>query len=235
MFSVILPSQSVFMIKKSVLSIFLLSLLLVSCKKNNGEVDFHHEYFPLQPGTFVEYQVTETEYISSVAHTDSYKIKTVVGDTIIDNSGRIARKFYRYIYDEFKQQYVVKDLWTAIIDQERAELVEENQRMIKLVFAPTSSKEWDGNAFNIYEEAFLYYDKIHKPYKVGNLDFDSTLVVEEDSTLNFIEYKRKYEVYAAGIGMIKKHFQDYSITNTNYLAPISGKDLFYEVISFGVE
>ncbi|MFN5416229.1 MAG: hypothetical protein ACK5B9_04170 [Flavobacteriia bacterium] len=223
------------MLKSNVILFLLVTLIFVSCKKDNEEVNFHHEYFPLVEGTFVEYQVTETEYIASNPTSKTYKLKTVVGDTVIDNSGRIARKFYRYIYDENLQTYVVKDLWTAIIDQERAELVEENQRMIKLVFAPTLAKEWDGNAFNVYEEAFLYYDKIHKPYKVGNMDFDSTLVVEEDSTLNFIEYRRKYEVYAAGIGLVKKHYQDYQITNSNYLNPITGKDFFYEVISFGVE
>eukprot|EP01041_Mallomonas_annulata_P026367 gene26367-47662_t len=154
------------MIKGSVILSFLVIFVFVSCKKDDEVVNFHHEYFPLVKGTFVEYQVTETYYVNSVDSSKTYKIKTVVGDTIIDNSGRVARKFYRYIFDVQEQKYVVKDLWTAIIDQERAELVEENQRMIKLVFAPTLSKEWDGNAFNVYEEAFLYYDKLHKPYKI---------------------------------------------------------------------
>lgn len=223
------------MIKSSLILFFLSVLLFVSCKKDKQEVNFHHEYFPLEEGTFVEYQVTQTSYVNGVGTTKSYKLKTVVGDTIIDNSGRVARKFYRYLFDEFEQKYVVKDLWTAIIDQERAELVEENQRMIKLVFAPTLAKEWDGNAFNDSAQAFLYYDKIHKPFKTGNFDFDSTLIVEEDSTLNFIEYRRKYEVYAAGIGLIKKHYQDFTVDSGNYLAPKNGNEFFYEILSFGVE
>lgn len=222
---------------KILVNIFILCLLVFSCKKEKEHVDFHHDYFPLQPGTFVEYEVTQIKHddVSDVHDTIKFQMKTIIGDTVIDNTGRVARKFYRYVYSNSLQKYVVQDLWTAIIDQERAELVEENQRVIKLVFAPTLSKEWDMNAFNSYDPVLVYYEKIHKPFKVDELSFDSTITVEEDSTLNFIQYKRKFEVYAKGIGLIKKHYQDFTINNFDYSFPILGDELFYVIKNFGVE
>lgn len=223
------------MFKFNIFYSLLIVLCLFSCKKNDDTVDFYHEYFPLQEGTFVEYDVTDVSYLESVKQTKTYKLKTVVGDTVIDNSGRIARKFYRYIFDEITQAYKVQDLWTAIIDQERAELVEENQRIIKLAFAPTSSKEWDMNAFNSYDPIYAYYENLHKPFSINGKDFDSTLVVEEDSTYNAIEYKRKYEVYAKGVGLIKKHYQDLDINSFNLSAPENGREFYYVITNYGVE
>ena len=215
----------------------LLLLLAFSCKKNDNEVDFHHGYFPLEEGTFAEYTVTRIyhDHASNVHDTTIYQMKTLVGDTVIDNEGRVARKFERYVYDELLEAYVIRDLWTAIIDQERAELVEENQRVIKLVFAPTLSKEWDMNAFNMREPVMLYYKKIHKPYQVGNEEFPTTVIVEEDSSFNLIQYKRKYEVYAEGVGLIKKHYQDLEINNFDPATPLKGEEIFFNIINYGKE
>lgn len=228
--------------KNATTSLFcLLSLVLlcslVSCKKGKNEVNFYHEYFPLEKGTFVEYQVTHTSVDNDgdLIQTEIYKLKTVVGDTIIDNSGRVARKFYRYKYDDVTAEYKVQDVWVAIIDGERAELVEENQRFIKLVFAPTLSKEWDVNAFNNYDPIYAYYDLIHKPYSVNQMDFDSCLVVKQDSVLNFIEFKHQYEVYSKGIGMIKKVDTQYKIDSGDVTKPLDGDSYTYDILSYGKE
>ena len=225
------------MLKKQFLYVFAWLLLLFSCKKDVDEVDFHHDYFPLEEGTFAEYMVTRIYHddVSNIHKTTIYQLKTVVGDTIIDNEGRIARKFERYIYDTLLNEYKIQDVWTAIVDQERAELVEENQRVIKLVFAPTLSKEWDMNAFNSFDPVMLYYKNIHKPYTVNNIEFPTTVTVEEDSTHNLIQYKRKYEVYAEGVGLIRKHYQDYSINNFDETSPIKGEEIFYVITNYGKE
>lgn len=214
-----------------------LSLMLVACKKKSDDVNFHYDYFPLKEGSFIEYKVTKIIHDddATINHdTSVYMMKVVIGDTVIDNQGRIARQYFRYVYDSIYGEYKVKDLWTGIIDGERAELVEENERMIKLVFSPTVNKEWNKNAFNSQAATMLFYDKIHQPYTLNNLDFDSTVVVEEDSTEgNMIVYRRKFEVYAKGVGMIKKHYQDYTVENANIYEPLKGTEVFYEIVDYG--
>ncbi|MCE3296259.1 MAG: hypothetical protein K0R65_1973 [Crocinitomicaceae bacterium] len=210
---------------------------LLSCKKEDNEVDFHHEYFPLDEGTFAEYTVTRIYHddASDIHDTTVYTLKTVIGDTVIDNEGRVARKMERYVFNTLLQEYKIQDVWMAIIDQERAELVEENQRKIKLVFAPSLTKEWDMNAFNSYDPVILYYKNIHKPFTAGSLDFEKTVTVEEDSTKNLIQYKRKFEVYAEGVGLVRKHYQDFSINNFNETLPVKGEEIFYTIINYGKE
>lgn len=210
-------------------------VLMNACKKEDTSVDFHEDYFGLEEGRFVEYDVVEIHHDANlgVHETTYYRLKTVVGSEVTDNEGRLARQFYRYVYDTIYKEYKAKDVWTAIIDQARGELVEENRRKIKLVFAPSDLKEWNTNAFNDLAETSAYYSQIHKSFSTNGFDFDSTVTVEEDSTANLVEYRRKYEVYAKGIGMVKKHYQDLRIKNFDINEPDTGEEYFFTLVNYG--
>ncbi len=215
----------------------ILITLFYSCKKDNNAVNFHENYFPLTKGKFVEYDVTYIKHNSSTLHDTSYYVlKTLVGDTIIDNQGRIARKFYRHILNTQTQLFEISDLWTAIIDGERAELVEENQRILKLVFAPTLSKEWDMNAFNVYEPLLAFYENIHKPFSIGGFDFDSTItVIQERTEVTLIDYSLKTETYAKDVGLIYKYYKDLNINDFDTLNVVGGEEIYYRLKNYGVE
>ncbi len=220
---------------KKLFCLFAVLFFLFSCKKNKDTVDLHYDYYPLEKGTFVEYEVTHMRY-NIIKDTITYRLKTVIGDTVIDNEGRIARKFYRYIYSDIYNEWKIKDLWTTIIDQNRAELVEENQRVIKMVFAPTKEKEWDINAFNIFSPFEAYYEDIHEPFTINGKSFDKTVkVVQEFAEPNLIQYKNKYEIYAKGVGLIEKTFIDIRYNNFDSSNPTSGEQLFYKLVNYGKE
>ena len=222
---------------KYILSLITLVLFFVSCKKESTEVNMHLDYFDLTPGRFIIYDVTEINHNNSASHdTLYYQIKTVIGDTVHDNENRIARKYIRYKRNNSSQDWVIKDVWTAIIADYKAELIEENQRIVKLVFAPTLSKEWNANVYNTFPEQETYYEEIHQPYEVGSQTFDSTVsVIQENDPPNLIEYKSKYEIYAKGIGMIKKRYVDLSINNFDVTDINNGKELYMNVVSYGIE
>jgi hypothetical protein len=163
-------------------------------------------------------------------------LRTLIGDTIIDDEGRIARKYLRFKRNNNSLPWVQTDVWTTIVVDNRAELVEENQRLIKLVFAPIASKQWNTNAFNMNPVLTVFYSDIHKSKTIGAFTFDSTLVVEiEENETNAIQYKRKYETYAKGIGLVSKYFKDLSIVNFDVTNIKSGNELFYTCIGFGVQ
>jgi hypothetical protein len=210
-----------------------ITFVIVSCKKNDDDVELYLDYYPLEEGVFVEYDVTFIKH-NPVSDTFHYRLKTVIGDTIIDNSGRIARKFYRYIYDTLYEEYQIKDLWTTIIDNYKAELVVENQRKIKLVFAPTADKEWNVNAFNLDTALNAYYENIHDSYSFAGYDFEKTVkVVHEYAKPNLIQYKNKYEVYAKGIGLIELNYVDIEFENFQVDKPNDGTELYYKIINYG--
>ena len=126
------------------------------------------------------------------------------------------------------------DLWSGVYDGIRAELIEENQRVIKLVFAPTLSKQWNSNAYNLYEETDSYYRDIHKDTIINNYKFDSTLVVEIETFFSLIDTIQHYEMYSKNVGLIYKHDVD---NHYQFGSPVveKGKELYYTYVSHGYE
>ncbi len=220
--------------------IYLLPVVLLAgfsaCKKQAPPPSFHYNYYDVTPGRYVEYDVMEIvhDVTQSIPHdTSRYQLRTVIGDTVHDNEGRIARKYLRYTRPNASANWQIKDVWTTIIDQNRAELVEENQRVIKLVFAPSLSKEWNANAFNTNTALDCFYTNLHESMSLGALSFDSTLIVEQENFISFIDYRRKFEVYAKNVGLVKKYYKNLIINNYDTLNVKKGNELFYTCIGFG--
>jgi hypothetical protein len=218
----------------AVASLFLSSFL--SCKKQEQNYDLHYGYFGFTPGRFVDYnviEITHDENLLKAHDTLRYQLRTVIGDTFKDNAGRIAREFIRYKRKNATQQWEETDIWTAIIADARAEIVEENQRFIKLVFEPNSSKRWNPNAYTTYPPMEAKYKWVHKPFKYNAFNFDSTLRVNQDSLRVLYFYRRKFEVYAKNIGLIQKYYKDLDIEGFDTLNVKFGKELYYTCIGYG--
>lgn len=218
-----------------ILSGLLILLTSNSCKKDEAEFDMYYDYFPTDEGRYVIYSVQEIEVDNQQKDTFNYFMKTVVGAEIIDNSGRKARAYNRYIGTAANGPWNMKDVWTCVIDGKRAELVEENNRTIKLVFAPSEDDEWDMNAYNTLGEMDCYYSNIHQPYSINGTNFSSTVTVEQEDFNSYIDSRRKYEVYARGVGMVHKYFRDFIINNGNPNNVKKGRSLMMELVSYGKE
>lgn len=212
------------------------TFIFSSCKKDKPNLDFQTEYFGLEEGRFVEYDVTYMFHDSLLGKHDTihYQLRTLVEDTVIDNVGRVARKFYRYQRKDASKPWLVKDLWTAIIEGDRAELVEENQRLIKLVFIPTEDKEWNINAFNNLGDMSAHYSGLNKAQTINGMDFASTVTVEQEDYKTLIDTRRKYEVYAKGVGMVYKYYKNLNF-KFGSTKPIKGEEYYYSVINYGVQ
>ena len=226
------------MVRLYISLLVLLIAAVVSCKKQDAAPQFHYDYFDLTQGRYIDYDVMEINHDvdQAIEHdTSYYQLRTLIGDTAIDNQGRIARKFFRYTRPNSAGTWVLSDVWTALITENRAELIEENQRIIKLVFAPTISKEWNPNAFNMYNEMTSYYRDIHDSQTFGALFFDSALVVEQEDFFSLVDKKRKYEVYAKGIGLVHKYYKDLTISNFDTLNIQKGQEIFYTCFAYGIQ
>ena len=217
--------------------LFVLVIAVSACKKDNPAPDFHYDYFPLNEGRFVTYSVREVVVDAdlNLNDTNEYYLKAVIGDTITDNEGRVARRYERYVRQNLSDPWVLQDIWTAIIDGGRAELVEENQRTIKMVFSPDKFKEWNANAYNMLSGLDCYYRDIHLPGGINGFSFDSTVTVEQEDFFSLIDYRRKYEQYAKGVGLYYKHYKNYKIANFDTLNVTKGNEVIMQLIDYGVE
>jgi hypothetical protein len=210
-----------------------------ACKKQVDAPEMGFEYFGLTKGRYIDYEVTEIKHDKNQtpkSDTVNYFMRTLIGDTIIDNEGRIARRFYRYKRSDTTQNWQFSDLYTAIILNGRAELVEENQRYIKLVFATTEEKNWNPNAFTTQNSLNCYYTDLHLAKTINGLFYPSTLIVEQENFYeSVIDKRRKYEIYAKGIGMVLKHSKDINHTYLDTNNIIKGNELYMKCIAYGFQ
>jgi hypothetical protein len=221
---------------------FLISCFLVflySCKKNNqnSTPQLHKDYFDVTQGRYIEYKVVEINHDKNalVQHdTLRYFLKIQIEDTLLDNIGRICNKYVRYKKTNLTDPWILSDVWTTIIDGNNAEIVEENQRTIKLKFPVNIYTTWDANIFNNLSSLDCFYEEIHKPRTINGLSFDSTVRVNQGSDRNLIRYFKRFETYAKGIGMIEKYYKDLNISNFDTLNISSGKELYFKPIQFGI-
>ena len=226
----------------SYLSIICLSLLILSsCSKQEYDNNLYHEYFGLSEGSYVDYNVMEVNHDvnAAISHdTSIYQLRTLISDTIIDNIGRTCRKFVRFRKDSIGADWVVSDIWTAIIDSRRGELVEENLRLIKMGFPVHIETKWKENAFNINASDYapeFSYTRIHSPLEFNGINYDSTAHIEKKGNLSYVDYNIHKEIYAKNIGLISKYYKDLKINIGDTLNITSGKELIYECIGYGVQ
>lgn len=219
-------------------SFLILATALFGCDKNPVP-EFHHEYFGMEEGRFVVYDVIEIFHDDDLNQHDTaiYQLKTYWADTFVDNEGRTAREFKRFVRATENDAWVLQDIWTGLIDGIRAELVEENQRVVKLVFAPTQNKEWDANAFNLDPEQTCYYRDIHSDTTMDNVKYDPTLVVEQEQFNSLIDSVHRYEMYAKGVGLIYKYDRDlhYQVNSQSQFYLKNGSERYYRIVSTGIE
>ncbi|XOV67382.1 MAG: hypothetical protein ACFHU9_17335 [Fluviicola sp.] len=224
------------MANKSFIGFLTLVLVLVGCKKQPAP-NFHTEYFGLETGRYVIYNVTEITHdaaLSPAHDTNYYQLKTVWEGEYIDNEGRPASEFRRYIRATENDPWALADIWTGIIDGIRAELIEENQRVVKLVFAPSLSKEWDVNGYNNMPEMNAYYSDVHIDTTINGVAFDSIVVVDQDRFNSLIDTVRLFEVYAKNVGLIRK-FEKNNKYNFGDSEPKSGREVYYEYVEHGFQ
>jgi len=215
-----------------------LILLVFSACKEKVSVDFGYEYFPMKEGHFVEYDVLEVYHdvnISPQHDSVRYRLKTKIGEEILDNSGRLARKFFQYKYDLITGEMLEQRVWTRIIDEGRGEVVEENQRKIRMVFAVKKDVEWDVNAFNPEAQQTAFYSEVNVSRVINSFNFESTAQVDYDDFFSLVDYRKMYEVYSKDVGLIKRSFKDLTIQNFDTLDVRKGTEVHYELVNFGQE
>jgi len=222
-----------------VFSLAFISLsLFLGCKKQKG-VDFHTDYYPVVKGKYVIYQVQDIDIdVDEIVpyDTTNFYIKAIIGDTLRDNEGRLVHRYERWYSTNATGPWTLVDIWTTLLSNNKAELVEENNRTIKMVFAPTETKEWNANAYNTLGDLDCYYSELHVPYTINGYSFDSTITVLQDYTEpNWIEYRNKYERYAKDVGMIQKVYIDQTHQNGNVNQVVRAKKLYMNLVSYGQE
>lgn len=216
----------------------LIVVLISSCKKDSKTILYGYEIYPMNEGSYVIYDVTDIFHDVALipAHdTNQYQIKEVIGEEELDGEGEPFRKLYRYHRLSDTLDWTMQDVWTVKRTSQTLEKVEENKRRISLAFSVSYDRYWNYNALNEDDELTARYENIYEPFSIGSDSYDSTVLVEIENLLTFIEYKRQYDIYAMNVGRIIGVKKDLEILNTDTTDIKKGTELFYTAIDFGLE
>jgi len=216
-----------------------LAVFVGSCKKDppsEGVSSFHYNYYPYKQGSYWIYQAIEINHdVNALVPHDTlvYDLKTEIGDTLYDNEGRMVYRFNRYKRNGQFNPWVQTDVWTTVVDENRAEIVEENIRRVALKFPVNSAISWDPNQFNFLPAQSAFYEQLHKPYSTGYVVSDSAVHVISIKELTLVSYQNQFEVYGKNIGLMKKYFKDIQIANFDTLNIKHGKELYLTLLEYG--
>ncbi len=214
----------------------LFTVLIFACKKEDGTpAKFYYEYYPDDVGTWVEYDVmyVDRDDASGVNDTTEYELREIIESTFIDNQGRPSLRIERYWRTADSLPWVIKDIWYATRTTTKLEKIEEDYRYLRLVFAITDDKRWNGNVYNTLDEEEYEYDQLHESMTIGNLNFDSTATVIQRSNTNIIEISEASEIYANHVGLIKKEDVYFYITYVMGNPEYTGYAYYQTVTGYG--
>lgn len=195
--------------------------VLGSCKDTPDDYQtvLGEEYFPLEVGKFVEYEMDSTIYDPNGDSTVSVSktlLREEVVDTLVDNNGQLLYKVERYERASDTLPWVIKKVLSVSIQANQAIRSEDNLRFIKMTFPLKKGNSWDGN-IHVQEnmtvtvagevmEMFKGWNykvtDLGEPVSVGSFQFDETLQIQEAENENLIELRRANAIYAKGIGLV---------------------------------
>lgn len=197
--------------------LFSLSIAIIfafsMCKKDSEvtSVDVGKSYYPLKVGSSIIYDADSIVYDSFTEDTLYYtfQLRETLASKEVDNSGDTVFRLERYRRLDSTAAWNIKDVWVVKDAGARIERVEENQRIVPMVFPVYEGKEWDGNAFNnATEDEEFRYEKVNESFEYENGAFDSTVTVVLREKVNIIEDTVRKEVYAKHIGLVYQEIRN---------------------------
>ncbi|MDX1907013.1 MAG: hypothetical protein SF053_08240 [Bacteroidia bacterium] len=204
------------------LSVVLLTLLaLGACERVKVTIKSHtYDIFPHDSGHYRISLVIDTTYNTQGPVPDTYYKKELLTGEETDLTGRTARLIEVYRSDEkFGTDYnfVLSRIWQQYLAPEDgrdyyAERIEENVRYVLLKFPVSVGVSWNGNLYNNLGTQAYTYETDDTTVTVQGITYENcVLVVQKADTNSFIYDRFAYEIYAPGIGLIKKY--DRNIVN----------------------
>ncbi len=217
-------------------------LIFTSCKSDKENLSLKNisDYYPLQTGKYITYQLDSLVWISFGTRdtTISYQVKYEVDSLIKDNIGRNAYRIFRYIRKNDQQSWTPQGSCLVLNTGNTLEYAENNFRYIKLAAPIENGFSWKGNAYidtysansdlHYMDNWDYMYANAGSSETIGNNTFDNVITVNQrdevvglpDNPDAYSEVNFSQEKYAKGIGLVYRKFnhKEYQPNNGGYVA-----------------
>lgn len=168
------------------------------------------DYFPLDTGRYVEYQVQRILYNELVPDvSEAFELRELVAATFRDLSGVQAWRIERYKRPNDSRPWVIDSVWVVRAEPARIIRTENNIPFVKMVFPTEFGREWNANVLNNLGEDRYRMTAVDQPFRIGTHTFDRSLTIIQQADSNCIARDVRREVYARGIGLVYKRSEVY--------------------------
>lgn len=203
----------------------LIYFLLAACTDGeqileNVDLDFGYDYFPLEVGDYVIYEVDSIIYdpqeSTVIVDTNSIQVREEVVDAFEGDDGQIFYKIERSERDSAGLTWQLTDVWSAHRTDRQAIRQEENLRFIKLLFPITGGSTWNANmnidegiditivgeTLKMFQDWQTEVEAITPLDTINGMEFKDVATISLVNNENFIEYRFGQERYAKDIGLV---------------------------------
>jgi len=190
---------------KKIIYIFLVFILLLSCKKNEiKESIAYPNYYPNNIGKSLIYDVVEINIDADVNVFDTlrYELKEYFDSAYTDQAGNKNIRLKRSIKNKNDSVWHILNIWYVSITKNAIEKTENNYRYKRLLLPLQLNSKWDGNIYNTISEQIYEITKINEPMQIANTDFNKVCVVLQNDYEDLIEKYYSTEIYAENIGLV---------------------------------
>lgn len=194
--------------KRIFLFIIFGSLLFTACNKETyaPAKDLEQNYYPLSVGAVYIYDVDSTAYsnFSNTSVNYQFEIKDSITNTFVDAAGLNNYRIERYKRIDSSSPWVIQKVFSRSKSLRDGEEFIDNQRFIRIIFPPIAGSVWNGNSKNtLGEQDYVINDDVAS-LTINNLNFDSTIVVNEIDESNLIRQDLVNITYAKNVGLVQK-------------------------------
>lgn len=182
---------------------------MIQCNRIKNPIpEYTERIFPIEEGQSRIYWVIDTTYSVQDSFVDWFYRKEVIGKTETD---LIGREVYRL--ETFRSEFDLGNnydwkperVWTVYKDDEFAERMQDNQRVLVLKFPVFPRIKWNGNLYNGKGEQEFKYQSIDTVLDVNGVQYDPLVFVLNSlpsDTTSLIKRRLAYELYAPDLGKV---------------------------------
>ncbi|SEJ31862.1 hypothetical protein SAMN05216327_108246 [Dyadobacter sp. SG02] len=182
------------------------SIAFSACDDDNTDPVDPYNYYPLEIGHYVVYDVNQEVYSAgqSAPVITKWQEKDEVDKIVSDSAGIVtyivARSTRNSAADYWQKakEYAVHKYPDKILTNI------DNQLFQSLIFPIDSRTTWNGNAYNNLDKQDYYYEPGIKSTKIGEHSFDKVLTVVERKDTSIINKYVTIKEYGLGVGLLSE-------------------------------
>ena len=180
-------------------------MFLFSCTKEKDSitVSWENNYYPIQIGYWISYQIKEIiiDKESAVNDTSDYQIKNIIADCIEETENYKSYRVETYIRNSEKNKWQHYKNWELKHYAVSIHTIKENMEKIVLLNPVKKKDKWNGNAYNTDDE--MQYELKEIKDSLINGTTKKIAQVEHSNQSNLIEKIYEFDEFAENIGLVK--------------------------------